>query len=458
MLLLIFILSFVVAFIILVVISSLYGLALRELKDLESKHQKLNQTKRSVKREKEYARFVQRTRSAKEQHNCPRSLLKSIQALLHNPAVADDEDEQKVRVRGKGVVLYADGFAALTQAYVTVHHLREHFPSVSVELWHSDHDVPQAFLRVFQQLQVSIRALPATVEHFPSFHAVFHSHFREVLLVKPGTVFCDDPLSVFETEAYTESAAVFWPDVWRLDKQAPVFEAIDVVPYYTHAQSDDLVLVNKGKCLATLQNLLTILERHGTSLFQALPEPDNVDTYKDLWHIVFLAQQTPFHMVEHPVAVVGSLKGEFEGNARLHFHPAQADRQLCVTRFRATWEQVSEFPLWSVVLRPSSSSMGDEEGWVEPETLRPTGPDVREWDALRLLGPREDEAWVALRTLRRQTWYRQEYARLLPRRHLELRPPREFVAQEEEAEPQISEASDDEVVVRSTDLVLSATP
>ncbi|GLC36605.1 hypothetical protein PLESTM_000470500 [Pleodorina starrii] len=120
---------------------------------------------------------------------------------------------------GRGVVMVGGGMRYLTPAWTNLHLLRRTGCILPVELWFPVEEFPTpAVEAALQDLGVTSRRLAA--RDLPQrgygvkVAALLLSSFREVLFLDSDNTVLRDPTYLFESEPYTSTGALLWPDYW----------------------------------------------------------------------------------------------------------------------------------------------------------------------------------------------------------------------------------------------------
>lgn len=261
-----------------------------------------------------------------------------------------------VVVGGTGRLSLADGPDYTLEALMAVASLRLVGCRLPVELWHNNDSRLEgqaaAALAAAEGLNVALRNVLAvsgsgSTEGFQLVTFVLmHSTFEEVLLVDSDNVFVSDPSLLFETAAYRDAGAVFWPDWAFLSLTNPFWKIVDreAVPM---------------RCIETGQ-MMFHRGRHWRSLalahyFNARgPEGYYLWSWGDtgMFAFAWLATHAPFHMVNTPLGIAGYMSrlanqstvnaGDvFCGHTMLQFHPADPDKIMFAHRAHSKWSRLN---------------------------------------------------------------------------------------------------------------------
>ena len=145
----------------------------------------------------------------------------------------------KGRFRGRGIVMCAGGKDLFTNAWASLHLLREQGCQLPAELWHAGpEELDDRMRKLIEPLGVS--CIDATrvgpgYQHVKLFrfaikaYSVLHSSFREILFLDADNLVARDPTDLFEAPHYLQTGAVFWPDGGHLSPDEPIWRACKVV-------------------------------------------------------------------------------------------------------------------------------------------------------------------------------------------------------------------------------------
>jgi len=161
---------------------------------------------------------------------------------------------------GRGIVICAGGPRLFACAWVLLHMLREVLGcTLPIEVWYvgaGEMDpIMLALLRTFHCVEPMDATGISSYERIRSQHphalkpfAILHSSFREVLLIDADNVPIADPSFLFDTTQYTETGALFWPDLKPIPESSAVWE-LTRVPYRREpAFESGQLVIDKARC------------------------------------------------------------------------------------------------------------------------------------------------------------------------------------------------------------------
>jgi hypothetical protein len=179
-------------------------------------------------------------------------------------AIRDAPTYPAERFDGRGIVMAAGGPRHFTNAWVTLNVLRRVIGcALPVQLWYlgPDEMSPQ-MLQLLRSLDVEcVDALEVRQRHpvrrlggweLKPF-AIIHSPFREVIWIDADNTPLVDPSFLFSEQEYARTGAIFWPDLYRLAPDHPIW-AICRVPWHDEPEFESgQIVLDKSRCWAALQ-------------------------------------------------------------------------------------------------------------------------------------------------------------------------------------------------------------
>ena len=372
----------------------------------------------------DYDLYKKETTRQDHQRPYPTKTVRNIRRIFDNikrnpPALFPTD------AKGRGIVVVAGGFKYLTCALVLIDVLRQHGCKLPVEVFHLKDELPEGARSRLLKCNAEPRDLSDVVDYewegqyTTKILAVRHSRFREVLLLDADNNCLRDPAYLFDCREFKQHGAIFWPDFWHLDRNAPIFDAYDDPPVSEFAQESGQLLIDKKRCAAGIEACLQIHLRHYADFDRLSPVPDSYGD-KDVWMSSWLGTGTPFFMVSHPTSGIGRYEstGTYMGNSMGQKDPS--GEMLFLHKNLQKWHAVHSFSNWDLVM---SSSPGDSSRWVDRSTWELYGETVKVFSFCDLFGNFEDVCWTALESIRREPWYKKAYGKLIPRGRVYLREP-----------------------------------
>jgi Mannosyltransferase putative len=225
---------------------------------------------------------------------------------------------------GRGIVIAAGGCRYFTNAWVTIHLLRQLGCTLPIQVWHLGReefdDTMAGLLRPLQVECIDARRLrqviPCRILHGWELkcYALLHSPFTEVLYLDADNVPVRNPEYLFHSAEYAETGAVFWPDLGRLEKTAQVWDLLGLRRPSTPEFESGQMLINKRRCWSALR--LAMWMNENSDYFYRYLHGD-----KETFHLAFRKLDQPFSLISAPVhPLPGTMcQHDFEGR-RLFQH------------------------------------------------------------------------------------------------------------------------------------------
>jgi len=214
---------------------------------------------------------------------------------------------------GRGIVMCAGGLSYFTCAWIAIRKLRALGCQLPIELWHAGNELSPDIIQELEQYNVSCRdffdydniGLKGCMLKPLS---IVRSSFKEVFFLDADNICVSDPTFLFETAAYKEYGAIFWPDFWKTAKDNPIWKIIGIPYEDTFEQESGQMVIDKERCWQPLN--LSLYFNRLTDIYYRLLMGDK-DTFRFAWR----AFHQPFYMVQTPVATCGYMNGhQFMGN------------------------------------------------------------------------------------------------------------------------------------------------
>ncbi len=208
------------------------------------------------------------------------------------------------RFEGRGIVVCAGGPRLFTCAWVGINMLRRVLGcTLPIQVWYlGPEEMDARMVALLGTLGVEcvdayeVRIGPPARklggwECKP--YAILHSPFQEVILLDADNVPIVEPTFLFETEAYRETGAVFWPDIGGLAPRSTIW-AVCRVPYRREPPFESgQMVIDKARSWKALA-LTMHLNEHSDFYYQHM----NGD--KETFHMAWRMLDQPYGMPPHP--------------------------------------------------------------------------------------------------------------------------------------------------------------
>lgn len=213
--------------------------------------------------------------------------------------------------RGILIVVYEK---LLLGAYVNIRNLRAMGCELPVEMWYrsSETNISHPLIQVLtQQYGVYLREIvdERATSFYTKLHAIFYSAFDKVLLLDADNFPVRDPNYLFDSDAFHQTGALFWPDFWRpentifnIHERSLVWQYFGVPYVHMFEQESGQVLINRRMH----QKALNVLMYFGFTMPRLHDELRLVWGDKDLFRLAWMKSHSHFHMVERPPGAAGS--------------------------------------------------------------------------------------------------------------------------------------------------------
>jgi hypothetical protein len=222
---------------------------------------------------------------------------------------------------GAGIVIAAGGARYFANAWVCVRMLRRWGCRLPVQFWYlGAREMTAEMKGLVDALDVTCVDAYEVRQRHPArllggyelkAYALYHSPFRHVLLLDADNVPLADPSLLFESSAYLDHGAVFWPDygietplpTGRLVAEHPIWTVLRLVPGGPELESGQMC-IDKGRCGRELRLALWMNEH--SDFFNRYLWHDK-DTFQFAWRML----DRPFTVVgERPVDIGGAAIGQ----------------------------------------------------------------------------------------------------------------------------------------------------
>lgn len=262
--------------------------------------------------------------------------------------------------RQRGIVICGGNIQYFTNAWVCIHMLRGLGCHLPIELWHrGDGEMDSDMRSLVQPLDVRcVDALPIAKENPPrrlggwglKAFALVHSSFAEVLLLDADNVPVKNPQYLFETIAYQQSGALFWPDFGRTDESVPVWRSCGLEAPSTPEFESGQIMVDRRRCWKALRLALWFNE-HQDFYYRYIYGD------KETFHLAFKKLGTPFTLIPHPIHRLEATMCQHDPDGHRLFQHRNTDK-------------------WNLFLRNRTV----EDFWFEPECRQYVQELARKWD------------------------------------------------------------------------------
>lgn len=284
------------------------------------------------------------------------------------------------RFAGRGIVMAAGGPRHFTNAWVTVNVLRRLLGcSLPIQVWHLGPDeMSSVMVTLLSALDVEcVDALRVRQQHpvrrlggwecKP--YAILHSPFREVLWLDADNVPLVDPSSLFAEPAYTETGAIFWPDLTSLPPDHPIW-AICRVPWRDEPEFESgQIMMDKARCWDALQ--VTMHLNAWSDLYYRFVYGDK-ETFHLAWRMLDRAHAMPARRPRKAIGYWSQAPAE-DGGAWTLFQHNLAGREVFHHRTSTgKWNlfgenlQFAGFPFDDFCLEALAELRSLWDGWVGP--------------------------------------------------------------------------------------------
>jgi alpha 1,2-mannosyltransferase len=368
----------------------------------------------------DYLLYQKETKRKQEKY--PTKQVEQIKKLFND---LNQNVEQKCELDGRGIVICAGGFKYLTCAWVQITILRSSKCKLPIEIWHLKDEIPLSAIQPFLDLGVTFKDISKIVKFdwkgtfTPKILAVYYSSFREILFLDADNNCLRDPTYMFDSPEYKKYGTIFWPDYWKMESQAPIFDTYENNRWTEFCQESGQMLIDKGRCQKALEACLQISLTQIEHLQQLFPVPDNYGD-KDIWMSAWNGTETSFYFIPFPTTSVGKYEtnGQYSGNTMGQKDPE--GNLLFLHKNIQKWHTVHTFPNWEVFM---TSDAGDASSWVGRRGYELHGKSVKIMSFTQEFGNYEDLCWQVLDELRNSIWYKKLYSQLIPPRNQLWRQP-----------------------------------
>ncbi|MEM6823158.1 MAG: glycosyltransferase family 9 protein [Verrucomicrobiota bacterium] len=209
-----------------------------------------------------------------------------------------------VNFRGRGIVTCAGGLSYLPSAWVSICMLRQHGCDLPIELWHFKGEVDDRIRALLEEKGVQCVECDERIterggtsvgsgwEMKPK--AILYSNFAEVLFLDADNMAVSDPSTLFDSEEFSLTGAIFWPDYTSLASDDPIWKICDI-PYRDEPEFESgQILIDKVRHWKALQ--LAVWFNRNAGFFRHYFLGD-----KETFHFAFRFFEIPYSMPNHGI-------------------------------------------------------------------------------------------------------------------------------------------------------------
>jgi ADP-heptose:LPS heptosyltransferase len=210
------------------------------------------------------------------------------------------------RYDGRGIVICGGGVRYFTNAWVCVNMLRWLGCTLPIQLWHlGKKEMDNRMKTLVAPLGVECVDAMRVRKKFPmrilkgwemKSYAMFHSPYREVLLLDADNMPVVNPEFLFSTAGFRATGAIFWPDFLRgKDKKAmAIWRSFGLrMPDELEFETGQIVL-DKERCWRAL--CLSLWINENSDFFYQHLYGD-----KETFHLAFRKLKTPYLLIQKPI-------------------------------------------------------------------------------------------------------------------------------------------------------------
>ncbi|HVK57286.1 MAG TPA: glycosyltransferase family 9 protein, partial [Candidatus Kapabacteria bacterium] len=205
---------------------------------------------------------------------------------------------------GRGIVICAGTVSYFAQAWVCLRMLRQLGCTLPVEVWHfGEEELDRRMAALLAPLNVQCVNARERMKMAPmrnplgwelKCYSVLYSKFQEVLSLDADNVPIVNPTFLFDTTAFHEKGAIFWPDYGTLAPSRSIWK-ICGVPYRKEAEFESgQMVINKEKCWRA-QNLAWWYNDHSELFYR------HIHGDKDTFHMAWRRTRTDYAMVPYSI-------------------------------------------------------------------------------------------------------------------------------------------------------------
>jgi len=250
--------------------------------------------------------------------------------LAMGEALKEQTEARPIRQKnwdGQGIVICAGGPVYFRCAFAVVYTLRKLGCALPIQFWHFSGEYDAA-LRLIAE-DYGIELVDATAIGVPHRFlqgfaikpfAIYHSRFAEVLSLDADCIPLADPTFLFSHESYTDTGALFWPDIEH-PPESPCRLKPDVwnragLPHQTEPDFESgQLIINKNRCAKEL-TVTNWMNEHQDYWYQFLYGD------KDTFHIAWRACGSDFSLANAPIYVSPCIRQKKPNSEEVLFHHA----------------------------------------------------------------------------------------------------------------------------------------
>nr|CCA25989.1 conserved hypothetical protein [Albugo laibachii Nc14] len=251
----------------------------------------------------------------------------------------------------------------LESAYASLRSLRLLGCILPIELWYKPQEIDPKVDPILVKIlttklinNVTIRAIndQRIKKFYTKLHAVYYSNFERVLLLDADNFAVRDPAYLFDSEAFGETGAIFWPDFWHPRKSifnihpaSFVWDLLELDYVDMFEQESGQVLIDRCRHRRALNAMMY----YGLNS-KLLQRTRIVWGDKDLFRFAWMKTNSTFHMIKRPPGAAGLLNGHdiFCGVTMVQYDPNNEiiflhrnTEKFTSTENRYTWYHIQEF-------------------------------------------------------------------------------------------------------------------
>jgi hypothetical protein len=218
----------------------------------------------------------------------------------------------------------------LELAFVSVQFLRHFGCKLPIEFWHNNELSEQDVAKISKWKGITIRNLVDFIgkEHGPDKlegknygvkgGALHYTTFDEVLFLDSDNFIARDLNQLFNSPAFKETGAVFWPDFWKANPNNAIYKILKLKCIDEFEQESGQVLLRKSHPMVQMALALAFHMQQDGNFYYKLVWGD-----KDTFRFSFRAIGADYHMVRANLGVLGAKDGNtsFCGNSMVQFMP-----------------------------------------------------------------------------------------------------------------------------------------